>query len=436
MKEIWRLASFRWYWLGLFLSGIGDQFSWVALSWFILKKTGSPVAMGTVILAYTLPAVFSSLLAGVLLDRFDRRKLIILDNILRGLIFLAIVAVLSADFVPLPLLYVLITLAGILSPISNAGTQALLPRLIGNKELLTKANGLMESQWQLVLLFGPAVAGILVATYGEAKVLIFDAISFFICAFCLGRISMGEKQASAEMAGVRNSQGVQGVLQQTDGHPAEQAVELPQKHKPSISAFLLSLVADLKTGYLYLGKKPLILWLAFFSFLFFMAYGPFEVALPLYAAQKLEGGAVSLGLLWTSFAVGSLVGSMIFSAVTWKIRTGYTLAGIIVLWGATTFPFAFSERLDVAMLALGLGGLSYAPFGVIYRSYLQKQVPDEMLGRVLTSIRTLTGLGVPLGAFVCGLLVPVLGLDGLFLAASVICMLVGVFAFPALKKME
>lgn len=381
-------------------------------------------------MVYNLPAVFSSLLAGVLLDRFDRRKLVIIDNILRGCIFLGIVAVLSSDTVPLWLLFLLITVAGILSPISSAGTQTLLPGLIANKELLTKANGLMESQWQLVMLFGPALAGILVAAYGEASVLIFDAVSFFICAFCLSKISFGEKRASLVGAALSAEGGGEAGPERSQSVLPEEAV------KPSIGAFMLSLFRDLKTGYLYLAKRPLILWIAFFSFLFFMAYGPFEVALPIYVEQRLEGGAVSLGLLWTAFAVGSLLGLMMFSIVTWKIRTGYILAGIIVLWGATTFPFAVSGRLEVAMIAIGLGGLSYAPYGVLYRSFLQKSVPDEMLGRVLTSIRTLTGLGVPVGAFVSGLIIPVSGLDSLFLASSVICMLVGFLAFPALRQMK
>jgi MFS family permease len=73
---------------------------------------------------------------------------------------------------------------GLLSPLSSAGAQTLLPRLVPDKNLLVKANGIMESQWQIIYLFGPALAGVLIGLIGEANVLIIDAISFFVCAFC------------------------------------------------------------------------------------------------------------------------------------------------------------------------------------------------------------------------------------------------------------
>ncbi|NGQ97290.1 MFS transporter [Brevibacillus sp. SYP-B805] len=408
MQQIWKQPAFRWYWTGLFLSGLGDQFGWLALTWFVMKKTGSSVAMGGVVLTYFWSQVAAGLVAGVLLDRFERRNLIIMDNLLRGAIYLGLVALLQGNG-PLWPVFLLIALAGMLAPLSNAGSQALLPRLVPDKEMLLKANSLMESQWQIAYLLGPALAGLLVSWYGEAQVLILDAISFFVCAACFFFIPKAAAQPDRNPDGSR-----------------EETV-------PQTAAFFQALLSDLRTGYRYLFARPILLWLIFFVFLFNMAYGPVEVALPFYARDALQGEAVSLGMLWMALAVGSLCGSLLFSFLEWRIPTGYTLAGIIVLWGIATLPLGLCSRLDIALLSMALAGLAFAPFGVLYRTYLQRQVPEELLGRVFTSIRTITGTGMPFGAFVSGLLIPELGVNRLLLLGALVCMLAGGVAFRQLR---
>lgn len=408
MLQLFKQPGFRWYWLGLFLSGLGDQFGWLALGWFIMEKTGSPLAMGGVVFTYFISQVAAALIAGVLLDRFNRKKLIIFDNVVRGFLFLGIVLLLQAD-APLWLLYVCISAAGLLAPLSNTGTQTLLPRLVPDQALLLKANGLLETNWQIAYLLGPAAAGILVSWVGEANVLIIDAISFFICAVCFWFIPVDAK--------------------------AEADMDKKKEHQ-RLGVFLRSLRADLQTGFRYLFAKPLLLWLLFFSFLFNMAYGPIEVAMPLYVKIVLGDAATSLGLLWMAFAIGSLGGSLLFSLVTWKIPTGYTLAGIIMMWGVATLPLGLFQRFDVGMVSMALAGLTFAPFGALYRTYLQKQVPAELLGRVLTSIRTITGTGLPVGSFLSGLLIPVTGVGNLFSFAALFCVVAGGVALFQLRAIR
>lgn len=412
MKELWRKKSFRWYWLGLFLSGLGDQMGWMALSWGIMVKTNSPVAMGGMILAYTLPAVLTGLVAGVLLDRYERRKLIVLDNLLRGTIFLVLCLLLQAETVPLFVIYVFVVIAGMLSPLSSAGAQTMLPKLVLDSKLLTKANAVMETQWQMVYMIGPAAAGVLIGWLGSTNVLMVNACGFFLCALCFSRLPRQ-------------------VPEQSD-----QVTANSQTSRVSISAFWRMLFRDMRFGYRFVfGRRQMVL-LIFFTFFFNMAYGPFEVGLPLYANQDLDAGAEGLGLLWSSLAVGALLGSLLFAAVPWKIPTGPTLAGIILTWGLATVPIAFFARLDIALLAIGVAGLSFSPYNILYRSYLQRQVPDELLGRVLTSIRTITGTGMPAGAAVSGLLIPYLGVQGLFAAGSAACVVVGLAAFALLRGLD
>ncbi|WP_134686994.1 MFS transporter [Brevibacillus migulae] len=405
MLLLWKQSSFRLYWLGLFLSGLGDQFGWLALSWFVMKKTGSPLAMGGVVFTYFLSQVAAALVAGVLLDRFDRRKLIIFDNLFRGSIYVIIVLLLQTN-APLWMLYACITIAGLLAPLSNTGAQTMLPRLVQDKDLLLKANGMMETNWQIAYLLGPAAAGVLVSWVGEAMVLIIDAASFFLCAVCFWFL------------------------------PSDDAGEGGSKHQKEsrwTSSLLDSLQTDFRTGFHYLFANPLLLSLILLTFLFNMAYGPIEVGLPLYVTSVLQDEATSLGLLWMAFAFGSLGGSLFFSLVNWRVPTGYSLGSIIALWGVTTLPLGLSHRLDLGMISMALAGMTFAPFGVLYRTYLQRQIPQELMGRVLTSIRTITGLGLPVGSFLTGWLIPWIGINQLFLAAAFFSMVAGAFALFALR---
>ncbi|WP_421617652.1 MFS transporter [Brevibacillus sp. TJ4] len=409
MKELWRKRSFRWYWLGLFLSGLGDQMGWMALSWGIMLRTNSPAAMGGIILAYTLPAVFAGLVAGVLLDRYERRRLIVIDNVLRATIFAVLFILLQMETVPLFVIYVLVVLAGMLSPLSSAGAQTMLPTLVSERHLLTKANAVMETQWQMVYLVGPAAAGVLIGWLGFAHVLLLDALGFLLCAICFSRLP---------------------------GQVPDRLQKKAGEQQPSFGIYMRELLGDIRFGYRFVFGRKQMLVLIFFTFFFNMAYGPFEVALPLYANEDLRVGAEGLGLLWSSLAVGALLGSMLFAAVPWKIPTGTTLAAIIVIWGLATLPLALFTRLDIALVAMGIAGLSFSPYNILYRSYLQRQVPDELLGRVLTSIRTITGTGMPAGAAVSGLLIPYVGVSGLFMLGSFACMAVGLLAFFLLRGVE
>ncbi len=406
MKRLWRNRAFCLYWLGLFLSGVGDQFGWMALTWYVMRKTGSSVAMGGMILAYLLPGLLAGLVIGVLLDRFDRRMLVIGDNVARGALFLLLAYLLGNEQSPAWLVYAVVVTAGALSPLSTSGVQAMLPQLVTDKTLLIRANALMQTQWQIVFLFGPALAGVLVASFGELTVLLLDAMSFFLCAACF-----------AALPGWR-------------GRAIGPAVA------DTVSVWLHRLVMDMKAGFAYVLQRPPLVWLVLVTFFFNLSYGPVEVALPLYAANELHGGTALLGTLWTALALGSLAGSLLFSLVNWSWPRGGTLAAIIVLWGVCTLPLAVLPHTGVAIAAICLAGLVFSPYQVLYMSGLQADVPAAVIGRVLTSVRAVTGLGMPLGAFLSGLLIPVIGVRGLLAVSAVACIIVGAAAFRLLRPVR
>ncbi|WP_068793582.1 MFS transporter [Brevibacillus laterosporus] len=405
MKELWRTPSFRWFWLGIFLSAVGNSFGSFGVSWYLLHRTGSGAIMGTSILSYYVPALISGLIAGVLLDRIDRRKLIIFDNVVRGSLYGLLVFLLSLPAVPVATVYIIMALAGMLSPLSSTGQQAMLPNLIKDKELLIKANSVMSAQWQIVWLFGPMLAGLAVTLIGPANVIIIDSISFFLCAACFLRVSYTYKPNS-------------NISSQTKREA------------------LLHFWKDLVVGYRYIGTNSMLLSLLFFSLFFNMGYSPVEL-LPVYIQQVWGIGKEAYqGYMLTAIAIGSLFGSMLFIAKNWKYPIGVTVGAIICLWGLTTFPLGFTQRMEIAVVCFFVGGVVFAPFNVLISTYIQKQVPNEILGRVLTANRSITGFGLPVGSFLSGLLASSLGMDRIFVYCAVLCMLVGIIAMVRLRALQ
>ncbi|TPG69507.1 MFS transporter [Brevibacillus laterosporus] len=326
------------------------------------------------------------------------------DNVARGCLYGLLVFLLSLPTVPVVTVYVIMALAGMLSPLSSTGQQAMLPHLIKNKEQIIKANSVMSAQWQIVWLFGPMLAGLAVTLIGPANVIIIDSISFFLCAACFLRVSYTYKPSSTVVSNTKRES-------------------------------LLNFWKDLVVGYRYIGVHSMLLSLLFFSLFFNMGYAPVEL-LPVYIQQVWGlGNEAYQGYMLTAMAVGSLCGSVLFIAKNWKYPIGVTVGAIICLWGLVTFPLGFTKRMEVAVLCFFAAGIVFAPFHVLVSTYIQKQVPNEILGRVLTANRSITGFGLPVGSFLSGLLASSIGMDRIFVYCAALCIIVGILAMVRLRAL-
>src|SRR5712692_808764 len=122
--------AFRRLWLGLVISRLGDQFTMIALIWFVLQLTGSGVAIGLVVLCFQLPTIISSPLMGKLLDRYQPRIVMAVDNFGRACIVAAIPALYWLGVLQLWMVFVLALFSGILSPATEVGCRIVIPRLV------------------------------------------------------------------------------------------------------------------------------------------------------------------------------------------------------------------------------------------------------------------------------------------------------------------
>src|SRR5215467_5909911 len=271
-----RHPAFQRLWLGLSISYLGDQFTIIALLWFVLQLTGSGAAVGVVILCFDLPGVVTGAILGRLLDRYQPRLVMSLDNFARAALIAAIPTLYALGSLQLWQILVLALLAGALSPATTAGVRAFVPQLVDNSDL-DRANALTATSLQFSYLAGPVAAGFVVARLGGPWALFVDAASFVL----MGLLALTLPTISRVP-------------------PVAQPPTAPKRWLGFGTLFSLRYVPAL----------------TLLSLVFFFSYGPLEAALPVYSSQALHANAGGYGLLWTGFGVGAFLGVITLTRFT------------------------------------------------------------------------------------------------------------------------
>src|SRR5512134_2052329 len=180
-RLLYRYPAFGRLWVGRSISLFGDAFTLIALPWFVLQITKSGTATAGIFLTLQLPAILTSMVVGSLIDRFQPRAIITIDNGLRALIIGLIPILYWFGLLELWLLFLLTFLAGMLVPATEVGSRSILPDLVEDKDL-DAANMLWSFSLNFSLVIGPAAAGLLVASFGGPSVLLIDAATFAVMA--------------------------------------------------------------------------------------------------------------------------------------------------------------------------------------------------------------------------------------------------------------
>ena len=185
-RVVLREPAFRRFWLGFTFSILGDSMTRVALTWHVYETTRSPAALGWLALCYTGPVAVSGFLAASLLDRLDRRTVMVADCVVRGAVMTGIPILYATGNLALCHIYAAAAAWGALMMLTLAGMPALLPALV-RREHLSTANALETLSYTVVGVIGPPLAGLLAPRVGAPNLLIVDACSYFVFAVALWR---------------------------------------------------------------------------------------------------------------------------------------------------------------------------------------------------------------------------------------------------------
>lgn len=391
-SSVWKNRHFRWLWLGTLAIRLGSQVGVITITWLVLKTTGSGTKIGLVLALYAAGDMVASPWVGALLDRLPRKLVLNADNVFQASIFAALTILYVSHHLPLPLLSALVILSGALTPLAYLGRMIVLPNIVAGEEW-EAANALLQVNMNLVTMLGPALGGILVAAIGVGYTLMVTGAAYLVYFLTLWAIPQERFQS---------------------GH--DQRSEA-------------SLLRDIVSGWRFLSRTPLLLAMVVVTLLFSFTYGPLEPALPILVHRVFHAGPQVLGLLWSSFAAGSLIGTLLWGRLrpAWALRS--VVAAIIVLWGGFSGGLGLVHQAWAAGILLALGGFTYAPYNIVFSLWRQRLVPDVLRGRVFGAINGLVGLGLPLGQALGGLLIGALGASGTVEAGGAACIVLGVGAY-------
>jgi predicted MFS family arabinose efflux permease len=338
-----RHRDFRLLWMGQSVSLIGDGIYLVAIAWLVYDISNEPGALAIVGLAWTLPMVLGLLLAGVLSDRFERRRLLVLSDLIRCAAIGVIAALALADVVELWHVIGLVVVYGAGEALFLPAFSAIVPDVVPRDQLL-HANTLRELMEPLGLRFaGPALGGLLITVFDVGTAFLVDALTFLASAIVVSLM-------------------------------ARQPPPREESH---------SLRGDLSEGFTYV-RAHAWLWatLAGAALFLLVTYGPFEVLLPYIIRNDLGGSAATFGTVMAAGGLGSIAAALLLS------RTGAPRRHVTFMWGAWGLGTVLDVGLAIASAAWQMCAIAFFSFGfatagmVVWSTLMNTLVPAEMLGRV------------------------------------------------------
>lgn len=190
LELVRRNVNFRRLWIGNVISLLGDWFNFIALIHVVGGLTNSPLALGVVFIAKMLPSAVASPVAGLIVDRFDRRRLMIGADVLRAVV---VAGLIYADVIAsVALVYLLTVVQVVISSVFQPAQSASIPNITAPRELLT-ANALMAVSWSVMLAIGAAAGGVVTALYGSRVVFALDALSYLVSAVFIVRTAIPQE---------------------------------------------------------------------------------------------------------------------------------------------------------------------------------------------------------------------------------------------------
>jgi MFS family permease len=369
----------------------------VATSWLVYRLTGSAWLLGVVGFAGQIPTLVLAPFAGVLVDRLDRRNLLIWTQTLAALQSLAMAALTLAKIISIHEIIWLSAFQGLINAFDMPARQAFLVQMVEDKQDLSNAIALNSSIVNMARLVGPALAGLIIGIVGEGYCFAIDGVSYLAVIASLAMMNVYAAPA-----------------------------------KPVVS----SVLEQLKEGWVYVsGFRPIRTILLLFALLSLMGM-PFMVLMPIFASNVLGGGPDTLGFLLGASGVGALI-----SAVSLAFRkTVRGLTSMIqisaVLFGIGLICFGLSRRLSLSIFLMLIVGFGMMQGMAASNTVIQTLVPEDKRGRVM-SYYTMAFVGMtPFGSLLAGSLAHRLGAPNAVIITGAFCLVGAAWFSTQLKSIR
>jgi MFS family permease len=375
-REVFANRNFRRFWLGASLSMFGDSMTRMAFIWFVYQQTKSSAALAILMICYTGPVVIGGLVAGWALDRFDRRRVMIVDCLVRGFAIALVPLLYAMGELALWHVYGAAAVYGLLTMVSLAGIPALIPSLVGESQL-TIANALEILSYTIAGIVGPALAGLLIELIGAPATVLVDVASYLLFALAI----LGVRLAPLPAARAAASHGLSAAV-----------------------ALLLG--------------NPVLLAITLMFIVFNIGMGAMNVWLPIYVQEYLGGGSALYGLLLAATAAGESLSAAALGGLGSDGRLGVRISLAQILAGVAIALVALLPGLWSAIAGLFLVGFFDSPLTIWAQTLRMAIIPPPLRGRVFALIRMSIQAGGPLGGALAGFLLPLLGMGATILLSA------------------
>ncbi len=377
---------------GEFISSIGDWLYLVALLVVVYQRSQSAALLGIVGAARVLPYVLLSVPAGMVVDRFDRRTVLLVTDVARGIVMLVLGLLVWIE-APLAAIVALTLLSATFSTFFGPAIAAFLPSLARDESELGPANSAWASLDNLGFVIGPALAGLLIALGGTTFAFLLNAVSFAIVAVVLWRLPIGTRMTAAAAQAAHGS---------SEAPPAPVALvpKLRELARPLSGLAVINLVGG-------------------------FVFGGLGVLTVVIAVDVLQQGDAATGYLNAAVGIGGLLGAIGSGVLVLRRRLGPPLVagGLVLALGLVVL--GWSGSLLPALVAMAIASFGDLVMEVVATTLFQRTVPDEIRGRAYGVMHTITvaayaagSLLMPLAAGLTSVVVVLIG-AGIAMAAAV-----------------
>ncbi len=400
ISHAWRALrhrNFRLFFGGQTISLVGTWMTRIATSWLVYRLTKSPLLLGTVGFAGQIPTFLLAPLAGVIVDRIDRRKVLVWTQVLAMAQSLVMAALTLSHRINITEVLILSAMQGVINAFDMPGRQSFMIRMVEDRNDLQNAIAINSSMVNVARLIGPSLAGVLIAATNEGWCFLIDGVSYIAVI------------ASLLMMRVRSEE---------------------------LAAHGTTMMEQLRQGWVYVAESlPIRTILLLFALLSLMGW-PFMVLMPIFAVDVLKGGAHTQGFLMGAVGVGSLASALLL--VVRKSVRGLTRVIPIgaAIFGAGLIAFGFSHLFWLSMVMMLVTGFGMMQGLTSSNTILQTLVDEKMRGRVM-SYYTMAFVGMaPFGSLLAGTMAHAIGAQHTVIVSGVACILGGVWFWVQLPKLR
>jgi MFS family permease len=353
-----RNHNYRNTWIGQVVSEVGDHFNNIAVFGLVLAQTHNGMVVTGVMLARAIPAILAGPLAGVLLDRFDRKRMMIASDLVRAVVALGFV--LTVNHTATWLIYLLSGLLMLASPFFTSGRAAILPS-IATKEELHTANSLTQTTQWTTLSLGAFLGGAAVTQFGFQMAFVVNSASFLISAFCISRLFLPGRGFRPPRAAVTESEVVR---------PWHEYME----------------------GLRYMRARPLILGIGMIAIGWATGGGAAQILFSIFGEMVFNRGPAGIGIIWGCAGLGLIAGG----AISYKIGRrlsfqNYKRAIVIcyILHGGSYIVFSQMRNFGAALVFIAISRAAVGVSSTLNMMQLLRNVADGYRGRVFSTIESL-----------------------------------------------